>query len=131
MIIIRAALLWSAIVPLAIANGAFRDAVLAKLVDPSLARLCSGVLLSAIIFGWTVLTVRWIRAPHLWIYAVIGSCWLGLTIAFEFLFGRLVAKHSWDQLLQAYRFEGGDIWPIVLVVVAVSPIIAAKLRRHE
>jgi hypothetical protein len=131
MIVVRAFLLWSAIIPLAIANGALRDAVLTKLVGAAPARLFSGLMLSAIIFGWTVLTISWIRAPQLWIYVVIGVCWFMLTVAFEFTFGRFVAKHSWDELLRAYRFEGGDIWPIVLVVVAISPIVAVMLRRHE
>ena len=131
MIAARALILWSAIIPLAIANGAFRDAVLTKLVGATRARLSSGVILSAIIFAWTTLTITWIRAPQLWIYAAIGGGWLGLTIMFEFAFGRFIAKRSREELLRPYRFEGGDIWPIVLLVVAASPIIAEILRRHE
>ena len=50
-----------------------------------------------------------------------------LTVAFEFFFGRVVAKKSWQELLRAYRFENGDIWPLVLMAVTVSPVAAAAL----
>ena len=33
--------------------------------------------------------------------------WLGLTLAFEFGFGRLVAKQSWEQLLADYNVAAG------------------------
>ena len=63
------------------------------------------------------------------VYLFFRDGWLALTIAFEFAFGRLVAKRSWDELFQSYRFEGGDLWPVVLVIVAIAPLLAAKLRH--
>lgn len=129
MIAVRALLLWSAIIPLAIANGFLRDAVLVEMVGPFAARACSGVLLSGAILIWTYLTILWIGRHRLFIYAAVGAYWLALTIAFEFAFGRLVAKRSWDELFQSYRFEGGDLWPVVLVIVAIAPLLAAKLRH--
>lgn len=127
----RAFLLWSAIIPFAIINGFFRDAVLVRMAGPVAARTCSGILLSLAIFGWTLLTIRWIKRPRFLGYLAVGLLWLTLTIAFEFFFGRFVAKQSWEHLLRPYRFEGGDIWPIVLLVVATSPSVAAKLRRLD
>jgi hypothetical protein len=35
---------------------------------------------------------------------IIGLVWLGMTVAFEFLFGHYVAKRSWNQLLCDYNF---------------------------
>ena len=128
MFIVRAFLLWCAIIPFAIANGALRDAVLAPRLGAFAARLCSGVILSALIFAWTLLTIGWLGAQPIGIYGAVGLGWLGLTVAFEFSFGRCVLKRSWSELLKPYRCEGGDLWPIVLLVVASSPLVAAVLR---
>nr|MBP9944668.1 hypothetical protein [Desulfomicrobium sp.] len=121
-------LLWAAIIPMAIANGIFRDAVLVRSLGQKRARTVSGLSLSAVILAWTILTITWVPLPGLMQYAGVGLLWLTLTVAFEFFFGRVVAKKSWQELLRAYRFENGDIWPLVLMAVAVSPVAAALLR---
>ena len=125
---VRILLLWAAIIPMAIANGMFRDTVLVRMFGQKRARTFSGLSLSAVILAWTILTIPWIPLPGPRPYLGVGLLWLALTVAFEFLFGRLVAKKSWQELLRAYRFEGGDIWPMVLFVVAASPVAAAELR---
>lgn len=125
---IRLLLLWAAIIPMAIANGILRDTVLVGTLGPKRARTVSGLILSAVILGWTLLTVPWVPLPGHLHYAGVGLAWLTLTVAFEFLFGRFVARKSWPELLRAYRFENGDIWPLVLATVAVSPMAAAALR---
>ena len=125
---IRILLLWAAIIPMAIANGILRDAVLVSSLGQSWARTVSGLSLSAVILAWTILTIPWVPLPGLMHYAGVGLLWLTLTVAFEFFFGRVVAKKSWQELLRAYRFENGDIWPLVLMAVTVSPVAAAALR---
>ena len=125
---IRILLLWAAIIPMAIANGMFRDTVLVRMFGQKRARTFSGLSLSAVILAWTILTIPWIPLPGLMHYAGVGFLWLALTVVFEFLFGRFVARKSWQELLRAYRFENGDIWPLVLMTVAVSPVAAALLR---
>src|SRR3712207_1716407 len=47
-------------------------------------------------------------------YAAIGAGWIGLTVAFEFGFGRLVAGQSWEELLADYDVSEGRTWPFVL-----------------
>jgi hypothetical protein len=51
-----------------------------------------------------------------------------MTVLFEFLFGRFVAGKSWEELLQAYNILTGNLWLLVLVVIAVSPYLAARVR---
>lgn len=127
----RAVLVWAAIIPCAIANGILRDAVLARVLAAAAARALSGVLLSAAILALTLATYRWLGSPRGPAAVGLGAVWLALTVAFEFAFGRLVAGRSWDELFRAYRFEGGDLWPVVLLVVAVAPLLASMiLRRH-
>ena len=44
----------------------------------------------------------------------IGGVWFGLTVAFEFSFGRLVAKRAWEELITDYNLAEGRTWPLVL-----------------
>jgi hypothetical protein len=60
-------------------------------------------------------------------YAAIGLGWLALTVLFELAFG-LVQHRSWPELLAAYTFSGGNIWPIVLATTALAPVMAARAR---
>jgi len=60
----------------------------------------------------------------------VGLLWLGLTIAFEFIFGHYVIGHSWDKLLADYRIWQGRLWALVLISELVSPMIMGwRLNR--
>lgn len=58
--------------------------------------------------------------------AVVGGVWLILTVAFEFLFGRFIAGHSWHRLVDDYNLRAGRLWLVVLAWVAIAPMV---LRR--
>ena len=75
-----------------------------------------------------LLSVKWLGQLSFAQYAGVGLLWLLLTLAFEFGFGLLVRGESLVALLEAYRFREGNIWPIVLVVVAAAPAFAAYVR---
>lgn len=122
-LIVKGFLLWLAILPLAIANGAFRERALIGRIGTSRARFVSGLTLIALILVYALLTVPWLAIESTAVALLVGVEWTVLTLAFEFLFGRFVAKKGWDELLAAYRFEGGEIWPIVVIVVLCAPLV--------
>jgi hypothetical protein len=57
----------------------------------------------------------------------IGLLWLILTIAFEFTFGSLVMGNTLAKLIADYNLFAGRTWPIFLLGLLLSPIIAGKL----
>jgi hypothetical protein len=59
-----------------------------------------------------------------------GMAWLLMTLAFEFGFGALVQHRKIDEMLAAYTFRDGNIWPLVLVLVVtlLSPVLARRAR---
>ena len=57
----------------------------------------------------------------------IGFLWLVLTIAFEFTFGSLVMGNSLAALVADYNILEGRTWPLFLIGLLLSPIIAGKL----
>jgi len=121
-------LLWMAIIPLAITNGIVREKLLNPRMPHSVARALSGVLLSLLIFGLTFLTVPWLGWQQTYRWVDMGALWFLWTLLFEFGFGRFVARKSWRELLKAYTFKGGELWPLVLVIVFLAPWLAAGLR---
>ncbi|SEA24819.1 hypothetical protein [Alkalimonas amylolytica] len=127
VITLKALVIWASILVLAVANGALRESVLIPGVGTSTALVLSGLLLSTLIIGVAYLSLPWLqisRPVQLW---AVGLGWLALTLVFEFSFGLWQGK-SWPELLEAYTFKDGNIWPIVLATTALAPYIAARLR---
>ena len=62
------------------------------------------------------------------VWAKAVALWLATTLAFELGFGRFVQHKGWAEILEAYTFKGGNLWPLVLAIVLISPWLAAKLR---
>ncbi len=120
---------WVPMIFVAIANGIFREEVLASRLNELGAHQASTVTL-VILFGiyiW-ILILNW--KPESTEQAIaIGLLWLGLTVSFEFLFGHYVAGHSWSKLLQDYNVLKGRIWIIVLIWITIAPYIFYRLQR--
>lgn len=118
---------WLAILLLANLNGLLREFALAPALGPAGARLASGLLLCAIIFLAACLAAPWLGRAGAAQWWGTGALWLGLTLAFEFGIG--YAQHQdLSKLLEAYTFQGGNIWPLVLLAALVSPWLAARAR---
>ena len=121
--------IWTSFIPLAILNGLLREKCLAPIIGQRLALPLSGLTGASLFFCFTYLTLPWLGQLKLNQYRLIGLAWLVMTVLFEFLFGRFVARKSWAELLQAYDILSGNLWMLVLLVIAVSPFLVAKLRK--
>jgi hypothetical protein len=119
---------WLAILVLAIANGALREAVLLPAWGRPAGLVTSGVLLALLILAMALACVRWIGAcspARAW---RLGVAWLLMTLAFESGFGALVQGKPLHELLAAYTFRDGNLWPLVLLVTLLAPVLARRLR---
>lgn len=128
MLALKAFAVWLLILVCAVVNGAFREGFLSPRFGPLTALVASGLLLCACILAVSAALVPWfgrLKAPR---YALIGLFWLVLTLGFEFGFGRLLQHKTWQQLFAAYTFQAGNLWPLVVVVTALAPLCAARLR---
>lgn len=125
---LKALILWVGILALAVVNGTLRENALIPAFGSSIALIVSGVILVTCIFVVAWLAVPWWGALTARQWWWIGAFWLLLTIVFEFSFGRFAQHKTWAELLEAYTFTGGNIWPLVLVAILVSPRLAAEVR---
>jgi hypothetical protein len=124
----KALLLWFGILVLAFANGTLRAQVLIPAFGSTAGLISSGLVLCACIFGVALVAAHWYGQLTSNQWLLIGAFWLVLTLLFEFSVGRFIEHKSWSELLEAYTFKGGNIWPLVLVAAFIAPWCAAKVR---
>ena len=122
-------LAWIPMVLIAIANGAIREASYGKHMSELQAHqisTLSGVLLFS---AYIYVVIRICRPDTSGQAITVGLIWLGLTIAFEFLFGHYVVGHSWSKLLYDYNVFAGRVWVVVLIWVTVAPYVFYRLQK--
>lgn len=134
-IVCTAAGAWMGFAVIAILNGGLREAVLLPLVGPGIAHLLSTLLLvAAMLLAVLALVARpWASLGRRALFG-IGASWMGLTIAFEFLFGHFVMGASWASLLAAYDVLQGRVWVLVPVTLLLGPLLVRRLldaRGHR
>ncbi len=121
---------WVPMVVIAVANGAVREAWYGKrLSEPRAHQIstASGLLL----FGAYIWFIIRFWPPESSKDALgVGLIWLVLTVAFEFLFGHYVARHSWSRLLYDYNLLAGRVWVLVLIWIAIAPYVFLWLQRQ-
>jgi len=127
-ILMKAFVLWCAILIFAIFNGIVREKVLFPACGSSCCFALSGVLLGMAIFLVAFWAAPWYGVASSPTWLGVGAFWLALTLAFEFSFGILVQHKTWTELLGAYTFQHGNIWPLVLASIVIAPWLAARLR---
>jgi hypothetical protein len=125
----RHVLAWFPMILIAVANGAFREAWLLPRLGEHAARQVSTLLLLALFAIYIAAVVKvWPLASGRQA-AAVGAAWLFLTLAFEFLLGRLVSGLSWQQMLAEYNLAAGRLWALVPLWVAVAPYAFFRLFR--
>jgi len=122
-------LAWIPMVFIAIVNGVLREAWYGKQLGELRAHQLS-TLIGALLFGVYIGAVmRYWKPASAEQALAIGLLWLGLTVAFEFLFGHYVAGHPWPRLRHDYNLLAGRVWSLLLIWVAVAPYVFYRLRR--
>lgn len=127
--ILKYTIAWVPMVFIAIANGVIRQFGYGKFLSELLSHQVScatGVLLFYL-YTW-LLSLRWPLHSSGQAFG-IGFIWVGLTIAFEFLFGHHVMKHPWSRLLHDYNVFEGRLWSLVLLAVLLAPLIVFRARN--
>jgi hypothetical protein len=123
----RAFAVWLLLIAAEVAHGIVRTLVLTPAVGDFRARQIGVFTGSLLILLITAATIRWICAGRSRTLVMIGGVWVALTVAFEIGLGRMLG-YSWERLASDYKLSEGGLLPIGLAIMAVSPLIAARLR---
>ncbi len=122
-------LAWMPMVLIAIGNGALREGWYGKYLSELRAHQVStatGVVLLGFYMG---VLIRFWRPGSPGQALAVGLMWLGLTVAFEFIFGRCVRGLEWSSLLHDYNLFAGRVWVAVLLWVAAAPYVFYRLQE--
>lgn len=122
---------WTGAAVLGVANGIARQELYADRMDEQRAHQLSTATLGAATTAYiAAVDRRWpIRSTA---DAVgIGVMWAGMTVTFEFGFGRLVAHESWEELTADYDLRRGRLWPLFLGWMVVAPAVVRRRRARR
>lgn len=116
-------LVWFLLALVAIANGILRQSTYGKniselaahQISTIIAILATGIVVWFINRSWPIESA--LQAM------IIGGCWLGMTVAFEFGFGHYVAGYTWQQLAADYDLLEGRVWSLFLAWIAIMPLV--------
>ena len=124
----RAVLTWVLMIPVAIANGIFRETVIRPITGDLPAHQISVVTGSLGFLGVTWLAFRHhaVRESDRTLLGV-GLAWLAGTIAFEFGFGHFLDGKTWSELFHDYNVFQGRLWPVVLLVIFAAPLAVKRI----
>ena len=126
----RALVVWMLMMAIETIHGVLRNRLLAPLVGDFRARQIGVFIGSALILGVAILTIGWIRPTSVRSLVVIGAMWLVLTLAFEFGLGR-AHDRPWAAMLADYDLSRGGLLSIGMVVLPLSPWIAARIHDAD
>lgn len=126
----RALLAWLLMMAIETIHGVLRNRFLAPVVGDFHARQIGVFIGSALILSIAVLLIGWIHPTSERALLAIGALWLALTLAFEFGLGRALSR-PWDAMLADYDLSRGGLLSIGMVVLALSPWVAARIRQSS
>jgi len=131
MFLLRALVVWLVIIAVETVHGILRTLLLVPMLGDFPARQISVFTGSLLIFGVTLLFIKWIAARTRLELLVVGTIWVLLTILFEITLGRLLLDLSWDRITEDYNITRGGLLGFGLLFMAVSPLLAASLRGRK
>ena len=126
--LVRGVAVWFVLMGAEFAHGIARAVWLIPAVGDFQSRQI-GVFTGTIInFTIAALFIRWIHPMRVADALAAGVLWCVLTLTFEITFGRAVMHASWQRIGSDYDLTHGGLLPIGLVLLALAPLITAKVR---
>jgi hypothetical protein len=125
---------WLALAILMSANGVVRETVLRRALSGDAPDVLSAVLGAVIILATTRVGFRRFARNTTGALVQCALLLATLTVAFEFAVGRLVDGKTWGELAANYAFWRGELWPYLLVLLALTPFVWGRwfvpAQRH-
>lgn len=124
--ILRAFLVWLVIAAAEVAQGIVRVRFVNRPLGDHRARQLGVVTGSALVLFIAWFTRDWIDARTTAQRWIVGGLWLGLMLAFDLSFGRLVFRFPWSRIAADFDVRRGNLLAIGMLVVLLAPLIVAR-----
>lgn len=129
-VFLKSTYVWCGFFVLAFVNGALREVGLKKFIAEPWAHHLSvftAISLFAVYLGFFFDKTKISTTREA---LIIGCYWLVLTILAEtFIVGRLIGRQSYAEIFSNYDILAGNLWPLVLLWVAVSPLVFLHFKK--
>ena len=127
----RILITWVLFLPVPVVNGILRETWYKAIIGTVAADVIGVIIISAVFLGYAYVSLRsqvaLLSSSQLWF---IGFIWFILTLLFEFGIG-IAEGRSWNYMLADYKIWKGRIWPLVLAIVFLSPMIVRWLVGND
>ena len=128
MLLLRSVAVWLVVIAAETVHGVLRGLLLVPLVGDLTARQIGVPIGTLIILAVASLCIWWIGVRTKLQLLGVGVLWVVLTVLFEIGLGRFVLGLPWERIAEDYDPARGGFLGIGLLVMAVSPLLAARLR---
>jgi hypothetical protein len=126
--LLKSIVIWLIFIVAESLNGTLRMLWLVPSLGDPWAHQISFVIGALLVLAIATLFVPWLRASRITELLNVGLLWLLLTLGFEICLGRFILGYSWERIAADYNLLNGGLMPIGLVLLALAPLIAAKVR---
>ena len=126
----RFAAVWAIMAVAMTANGIMRELLLKRMLNPGNADALSAILGIALIAVITSIGFRAIGDASAMALLTLSLALVAATVVFETVIGRVVDHKSWSELLAHYDLLRGELWPLVLVWLALTPFVWVRWARR-
>ncbi len=127
-LLVKSTIVWLMFIVTESLNGTVRVLYLIPTFgDPLAHQISFGIGASLIVIIATIF-IPWFQTSRIVQLLDIGILWLLFTVGFELILGRFALGYSWSQIAADYNIYQGGLMPYGLVLLILSPIVAAKLR---
>jgi hypothetical protein len=126
----RFAGVWAIMAVAMSANGIARELVLKRSLNAGNANALSAIVGIALLSVITSIGFRGIGNATGAQLLALSAALVVVTVLFETVLGRAVDHKSWSAVLAHYDLRRGELWPLVLGWLALTPFIWARWARR-
>ncbi|HWJ15430.1 MAG TPA: hypothetical protein VNS10_16950 [Gemmatimonadaceae bacterium] len=126
----RFATVWLIMAVAMSANGVTRELVFKRSMNAANADVLSAILGVALIALITSVGFRAIDNAPLGDLFALSAALVVATVLFETALGRFVDHKSWGELAAHYDLSRGELWPLVLCWLAMTPFVWVRWVRR-
>lgn len=128
MILMRAFVVWLAIIAVETIHGIIRSLFIAPIMGDLPSRQLGVLIGSMLIFGVAYWLICWIHPINSSEKFLVGILWVVLTIGFEIGLGTL-AGFSFDRIVEDYDIQRGGLMLFGLTFMLFTPYLGGRIKN--
>lgn len=127
--LLKALHIWTMIALAEVGSGYLRVRLVNRRLGDQRARQIGVITGSVLNFLLAWLMFPWLGATTVAELLSVGAFWLLLMLGFDFAFGRLVFRMSWERILSEFDFRHGGLLGFGMLLLFLTPLLVSLARE--